>query len=58
MNIPGDPVMLLSVLNTLLRDKYASFSALCDDLALDPDTIQQKLRAIGYEYSPAQNRFQ
>lgn len=58
MNIPNDPVMLLSVINTLLRDRYSSFTGLCDDLSLDGKSIQQKLQAIGYAYSPDENRFQ
>ena len=33
-NIPNDPVMLYSYLNTKLRDQYASFDALCEDMNL------------------------
>ena len=32
MKLPEDPVMLLSFVNTKLRDQYASLDALCDDL--------------------------
>ena len=32
LNLPKDPVMLLSVINTKLRDRYPSLDALCDDL--------------------------
>ena len=31
MELPKDPVMLLSVINTELRDKYPSLDALCED---------------------------
>ena len=32
MNLPRDPFLLLSVINTALRDKYTSFEALCEDI--------------------------
>ena len=57
MPIPQDHVMLLSYLNTQLRDRYASLQALCEDLALSESALRQKMAEIGYEYSAAQNRF-
>ena len=30
--LPGDPVMLLSVVNTKLRDHYHNLNVLCDDM--------------------------
>ncbi len=36
MKLPEDPVMLLSFVNTKLRDQYASLDALCDDLDAPP----------------------
>ena len=36
--LPNDPMILLSVVNTKLRDEYDSLEALCDDLELDEDT--------------------
>lgn len=32
MELPKDPVMLLSVVNTKLRDYYTSLDALCEDM--------------------------
>ena len=57
MPMPQDPVMLLSYINTQLRDHYASLNALCEDLELPKKEILQKLETIGYTYSPSQNRF-
>ena len=48
--IPKDPVILLSFLNTKLRDHYDSLSALCDDLEQDETALTQKIAAIGYTY--------
>lgn len=55
--IPKDPVMLLSYLNTQLRDFYPSLDALADGLGIDKEEIIEKLRGIDYEYDAAQNKF-
>ena len=57
MNIPKDPVMLVSFLNLKLRDQYASFDVLCDDLQLDKAEIEAKLDTIDYHYKPESNQF-
>ncbi len=56
--IPNDPVMLLSYLNTQLRDHYPSLEELCASLQLDQQALIKKLDAIGYAYSKSQNQFQ
>ena len=55
--LPNDPVMLLSVVNTKLRDEYPSLSELC--LALDADRAEiiSKLAPLGYVYDESANRF-
>lgn len=55
--IPTDNIMLMSFLNTKLRDEYPSFAALCEDLELDGGEIEAKLSAIGYVYDGKLNRF-
>ena len=57
MSIPNDPVMLLSYMNTQLRDNYSSLDDLCDSMDLDCDEVTAKLSAIGYEYNPELNQF-
>ena len=54
--VPNDPVILLSFLNTKLRDHYSSLSALCDDLEQDEAVLTQKIAAIGYTYDSARNQ--
>ena len=44
--IPKDPVMLLSYVNTQLRDHYSSLDDLCRSLDLDPQQIISSLAAI------------
>ena len=57
MNFPDDPVILLSVVNTMLRDKYSSFEELCNDCQIDGREITDKLSTIGYLYNEKQNQF-
>lgn len=55
--LPSDPVMLLSFVNTKLRDNYKSLAELCDDLNTDEAQLKSRLGAIGYIYDPALNKF-
>ena len=57
MNIPNDPVILLSFLNTKLRDYYKSADEMYDDLELDKNETEKKLAAIGYTYKAERNQF-
>lgn len=57
MPLPQDPALLLSVINTKLRDKYASFADLCEDLNVSAKEIEEKLNRAGYFYRTAENRF-
>ena len=55
--LPQDPAILLSYVNTKLRDDYPSLDALCDDLDADREEIIRKLAALNYTYDAGQNRF-
>lgn len=57
MELPGDPYILFSYLNTELRDSGETFSEFCLENALDAREITQKLRAAGAFYDEAQNQF-
>ena len=57
MNLPSDPVMLLSVINTKLRDEFSSLEDLCRSLDLDPEALCERLRKIDYEYDTQRNQF-
>ena len=48
--IPSDPVILLSYLNTQLRDFYEDIQDLCKSLNLSEEEIRNRLKAIDYEY--------
>ena len=55
--LPKDPAMLLSVVNTKLRDFYDSLDALCDDLDVARESIEASLAGIGYSYDAERNQF-
>ena len=55
--LPNDPMILLSYLNTRLRDDYLSLDALCEDLDLSRAELEKKLEAVGFAYDAEQNRF-
>lgn len=55
--IPKDPVMLLSYINTQLRDRYPNLEELCGSLSLSSTELQEKLEAIDYKYDEKTNQF-
>ena len=57
MNIPSDPVMLLSFINTQLRDNYATLDELAAAYGVNADDIRAKLGSIDYTYDAESNRF-
>nr|WP_297705669.1 DUF4250 domain-containing protein [uncultured Butyrivibrio sp.] len=58
--LPKDPVILLSYVNTQLRDNYSSLDALSEGLDLskeDLNEVIETLKKAGYEYLASQNKF-
>ncbi|WP_295216128.1 DUF4250 domain-containing protein [Ruminococcus sp.] len=57
MAVPNDPVILMSYLNTQLRDHYISLEDLCKTMDLNQAEITAKLNTIGYVYNAQRNQF-
>ena len=57
MILPKDPVMLLSVVNTELRDRYPSLEELAKAYGVTEQDITDQLALIKYEYQPETNQF-
>ena len=55
--IPKDPVMLLSYVNTQLRDNYASLDEFCGAMDVDKEELLSALGKIQYVYNPETNQF-
>ena len=56
--LPKDPILLLSVVNTKLRDYYPSLDALCDDMDVSREVLEEKLGMIDYRYDAEKNQFE
>ena len=56
-SIPKDPVMLLSYVNTQLRDFYPDIEEMCKSLDIDREELENKLAAIDYKYDGSMNKF-
>lgn len=57
MNIPKDPIILLSYINTQLRDHYTSLEDLCKSLNLEEKELTDKLASVDYHYNSERNQF-
>ena len=55
--LPKDPFILLSMVNTYLRDRYDSPALLCEDLGENEEDLKERLAAAGFIYDPALNQF-
>ena len=55
--MPNDPVMLLSYVNTQLRDFYPSLESFCGANEVSPQEICKKLEGIDYHYDEKLNKF-
>lgn len=55
--LPRDPAILLSFVNTKLRDEFPSLRELCAALDADRAELEAALAGLDYHYSPEQNQF-
>ena len=56
-SIPKDPVILLSYINTQLRDHYGTLDEFCRSAGVQKAEIVSTLSGIGYKYEPAKYQF-
>lgn len=57
MELPKDPMMLMSVINMKLRDFYSDLDSLCEDLGIDRNELEKTLSTSGFEYNQELNKF-
>lgn len=55
--LPNDPFILFSYLNTQLRDTGMTLSEFCAEHECDARMILDKLAEAGFSYDEAQRRF-
>lgn len=56
-NLPQDPIILFSYINTKLRDEYDSLDKLCEEMNINKKQLLDKLKSAGFEYNSALNKF-
>ena len=57
INLPKDPMILLSVINTKIRDQYHTLDALCEDMQIEKQELIDILKGIDYEYDESRHQF-
>lgn len=57
VDLPKDKMMLLSFVNTQLRDNYDNLDEFCRAYDTEVDYIKESLLAIDYEYDESLNKF-
>ena len=56
-NIPKDPVMSLSFVNTQLRDEDSNLDEFCKRFLVEKAEIVANLEKINYKYDVGKNQF-
>ena len=57
LEMPKDPVMLLSYVNTQLRDNYPNLEDFCKAFDVKESDLKYKLMLIDYQYDKNTNQF-
>lgn len=57
MDIPRDPIILVSYVNTKLRDHFATLKEFCQTCEVDEEELRATLSAIDYQYDEITNQF-
>lgn len=55
--LPTDPIILLSYVNTKLRDEFLSLEDFCQSLDVNEVTLKNTLEKLDYHYSKERNQF-
>lgn len=57
LDIPHDPIILVSYVNTKLRDQFATLEEFCQTYEVDEEEIRETLSSIDYQYDEITNQF-
>lgn len=55
--LPNDPIMLMSYLNTQLRDNYPNLDELCASYCVEKGEIVEELKRVGIFFDEKLNKF-
>jgi hypothetical protein len=57
LDIPHDPIILVSYVNTKLRDQFATLEEFCQTYEVNEDELRSTLSTIDYQYDETTNQF-
>ena len=55
--LPKDPYILLSFVNTKLRDEFDTLEDLCAAFDVEPQAVSNTLEGLDYRYDPTYHQF-
>ncbi len=56
-SLPNDPIMLLSFVNTRMRDEHINLDEFAEQFNVNKNDIIEKLDKCGYTYNNELNKF-
>lgn len=57
MNLPKDPMILLSFVNTKLRDEFTDLEEFCKEEDISIESLKKQLESIGFQYNETIRQF-
>ncbi len=57
MDIPHDPIILVSYVNTKLRDHFATLEEFCRTYEINETELRSTLSTVDYQYDETTNQF-
>ena len=57
MSLPKDPMILLSFVNTKLRDEFNDLEEFCKEEDISIESLKEQLESIGFQYNETINQF-
>ncbi|EHL13598.1 hypothetical protein HMPREF9624_02077 [Oribacterium asaccharolyticum ACB7] len=57
MSLPKDPMILLSFVNTKLRDEFTDLEEFCKEEDISIESLKEQLESIGFQYNETIRQF-
>ena len=57
MSLPKDPMILLSFVNTKLRDEFTDLEEFCKEEDISIESLKEQLESIGFQYNEIIRQF-
>ena len=57
MSLPKDPMILLSFVNTKLRDEFTDLEEFCKEEDISIESLKEQLESIGFQYNETNRQF-